>query len=164
MYNYSTEIVEIEMQLSKKGEYALRALMVLGKKYPGMMQIQEIADEQNIPKKFLEQVLLLLKNTGYLQSHRGQHGGYSLRKRPDEITLGEVVRLIEGPLAPIGCASRSAPTPCPDCPNPQGECWLRSVMLDVRDAISGILDRITLDEMIERDRRLTHQDAEMYHI
>ncbi len=152
------------MKLSKKGEYALRALMALGKHYPAVMQIQDIADEENIPKKFLEQVLLTLKNAGYLQSHRGQHGGYSLRKKPGDITLGEVLRFMEGPLAPIGCASRNMPTPCPDCPYPQGECWLRSIMLDVRDAISGILDRITLEEMMARAYHLSHQDVEMYHI
>lgn len=152
------------MKLSKKGEYALRALIALGKCYPGTMQITDIAEEEKIPKKFLENVLLTLKNAGYLQSQRGQHGGYSLRKRPIEITLGEVVRVIDGPLAPIGCASRTMPTPCPECRYPQGDCWLRSVMLDVRDAISGILDRISLEDMMERERLLTHKEAEMYHI
>jgi len=152
------------MKLSKKGEYALRALVALGNSHPRTMQIQEIAESENIPKKFLEQVLLILKNGGYLQSHRGQHGGYSLRKKPDEITLGDVVRLIEGPLAPIGCASRTAPTPCTDCIYPAGQCWLRAVMLDVRDAISDILDKITLADILKRVPKKEQSETGMYYI
>lgn len=152
------------MKLSKKGEYALRALVALGNNHPRTMQIQEIAESENIPKKFLEQVLLILRNGGYLQSHRGQHGGYSLRKKPDEITLGEVVRLIEGPLAPIGCASRTAPTPCTDCIYPADKCWLRGVMLDVRDAISDILDKITLGDILKRVPKKEQSESGMYYI
>lgn len=152
------------MKLSKKGEYALRALVALGKKYPGMLQIQEIAQSENIPKKFLEQVLLILKNGGYLQSYRGQQGGYTLRKKPEEITLGEIVRLIEGPLAPISCASRTAPVPCTDCLYPANQCWLRSIMLDVRDAISEILDKITLKDILKRVPKKDSTDTDMYYI
>jgi Rrf2 family protein len=144
------------MKLSKKGEYALRALIDLALNADrGVVQARDLASKENIPVKFLEQILLGLKNAGILQSRRGVGGGYSLARRADQITLGEVVRLIDGSLAPIGCASRSAPERC-SCPD--GEtCGLRSVMLDVRNAIAGILDRMTLADVCERTREMQNR-------
>lgn len=152
------------MKLSKKGEYAIRAIVALGTNHPRRLQIQEIAQAENIPQKFLEQVLLILKNSGYLQSYRGQQGGYTLRKKPEEITLGEIVRLIDGSLAPIGCASRTSPTKCEECRYPTEQCWLRGIMLDVRDAISDVLDKITFQDILKRVPQKESPDAEMYYI
>jgi Rrf2 family protein len=146
------------MKLSKKGEYALRALIDLAMNADrGVAQAHDIARKENIPVKFLEQILLTLKNAGILQSRRGVGGGYSLTRPADQITLGEVIRLIEGPIAPIGCASRTAPERC-SCPD-EAICGLRSVMLDVRNAISDIVDQITLADVCERTKELQSQKA-----
>ena len=97
------------MKLSKKSEYALRALLELtlvhGK---ATLQRHEIAARQHIPVEFLEQILLALKRAGLLSSRRGMHGGYGLLKSPEEVTLGQVIRVLDGPLAPIGCVSKTA--------------------------------------------------------
>ena len=141
------------MKLSKKGEYALRALIdVAMNSDKGVAQAHDIARKENIPIKFLEQILLILKNAGLLQSRRGVGGGYSLTRPADQIILGEVIRLIDGPLAPIGCASKTAPERC-SCPD-EAACGLRSVMLDVRDAISNVVDRLTLADVCERTKAL----------
>jgi Rrf2 family protein len=148
------------MKLSKKGEYALRALLDLAMNADrGVAQAHDIARQENIPIKFLEQILLSLKNAGLLQSRRGVGGGYALARPPDQITLGEVIRLIEGPISPIGCASQATPERC-SCPD-EATCGLRSVMLDVRNAISDIVDRITLADVCERTRELQNQKAEV---
>ena len=100
------------MRLSKKGEYAVRALVEIGfeahHRPQSLIQISTVAQRTNIPEKFLEQILLALRNGGVLKSKRGVEGGYSLAKPPDDITLGEVIRLLDGPLAPIPCVSVSA--------------------------------------------------------
>ena len=134
------------MKLSKKSEYALRALLELtlvhGK---ATLQRHEIAARQHIPVEFLEQILLALKRAGLLSSRRGMRGGYGLIKSPEEITLGQVIRVLDGPLAPIGCVSKTAYQKCRDCPyrdNPN--CPVQHVMGTVRDAIAGILDHYTL--------------------
>ena len=126
------------MKLSKKSEYGLRALLELTLAYGHTsLQRQEIADRQHIPVEFLEQILLVLKRAGLLSSRRGMKGGYTLIKPPDSITLGQVIRALDGPLAPIGCVSKTAYQKCADCPYQQ-------VMGKVRDAIAGILDHYTL--------------------
>ena len=138
------------MRLSKKGEYAVRALVEIGfesKLRPNsLIQISTVAQRTNIPEKFLEQILLALRNGGVLKSKRGVEGGYSLAKGPDEITLGEVVRLLDGPLAPIPCVSLSSYERC-SCPD-EDSCGLRIAMQQVRDAIAGILDNYTLGRLI----------------
>ena len=138
------------MRLSKKGEYAVRALIEIGfesKLRPNsLIQISTVAQRTNIPEKFLEQILLALRNGGVLKSKRGVEGGYSLAKGPDDITLGEVVRLLDGPLAPIPCVSLSAYEPC-SCPD-EDSCGLRIAMKQVRDAICNILDNYALDRLI----------------
>lgn len=146
------------MKLSKKGEYALRALIDVALSADrGVVHAHDVARKENIPIKFLEQILLALKNAGILQSRRGVGGGYSLTRPADRITLGEVIRLMDGPIAPIGCASKTAPERC-SCPD-EATCGLRSVMLDVRDAISDIVDRITLADVCARARDLQNQKA-----
>lgn len=135
------------VNLSRKGEYALRAMIVLARGYgEGPMRVQEIADEERIPKKFLEQILLELKNAGLLDSKRGAGGGYRLIKRPEEVTLARIVRIIEGPLAPLSCVSQMAHVRCPD----QDTCRLYSVMLDVRNAIAEVLEGVTLADVSKK--------------
>jgi Rrf2 family protein len=138
------------MRLSKKGEYAVRALVEIGfethRRPASLIQISTVAQRTNIPEKFLEQILLALRNGGVLKSKRGVEGGYSLAKAAPEITLGEVIRLLDGPLAPIPCVSKTAYEPC-SCPD-QESCGLHIAMKEVRDAIAGILDNYTLERVI----------------
>lgn len=138
------------MKLSKKGEYALRSLINLGiaaEVGRSLVQVSELADSEQLPVKFLEQILQALKEAGFVVSARGKFGGYRLAKKPSEITIGQVVRLIDGPLAPIGCVSQTAYEKC-TCPDEE-HCGLRMLMLDVRNAIAGILDRYTLADVVE---------------
>jgi len=139
------------MRLSKKGEYAVRALVEIGfeshVRPNSLIQISTVAQRTNIPEKFLEQILLALRNGGVLKSKRGVEGGYSLAKGPDEITLGEVIRLLDGPLAPIPCVSKTAYEPC-SCPEEES-CGLRIAMQQVRDAIATILDNYKLSRVIQ---------------
>lgn len=134
------------MKLSKKSEYGLRALLELTIAHDETtLQRHEIADRQHIPIEFLEQILLTLKRAGLVASRRGIKGGYTLIKQPKEITLGHVIRLLDGPLAPIGCVSKTAYQKCNECPYAnKTRCPLQQVMGEVRDAIAGILDHYTL--------------------
>jgi len=142
------------MRLSKRGEYGLRALIDLTGELPPqaeghpVVQIKDIAERQQIPLKFLEQILLTLKNAGILHSKQGIGGGYYFAKPANEIFIGQVIRALDGPLAPIRCASQTAYEPC-DCPDIQ-TCGLRMVMLDVRNAITEILDKTTLTDVASR--------------
>jgi Rrf2 family protein len=147
------------MRLSKKGEYAIRSLINLGiAKEVGrtLVQVAELADIEQLPVKFLEQIMQELKEAKMVLSARGKFGGYRLAKPSREITIGEVVRLIDGPLAPIGCVSQSAYTKC-TCPD-ETHCGLRMLMLDVRNAIAGILDRYTLADVVEVTLRKLRRD------
>ena len=138
------------MKLSKRGEYALRSLINLGiaaKVGRSLVRVTELANAEDIPVKFLEQVMQQMREAGYVQSVRGKHGGYWLGKPAAQITIGSVVRLIDGPLAPIGCVSQTAYEPC-NCPD-EAHCGLRMLMLDVRNAIAAILDRYTLADVVE---------------
>jgi Rrf2 family protein len=138
------------VKLSKRGEYALRALIDFGLAQAmgkPLLQVNELASKEDLPVKFLEQILMQLKAAGYLESRRGKHGGYLLARRPEDIQIGQVVRLIDGPLAPIRCVSQVAYERC-TCPDEE-HCGLRMVMLDVRNAISNILDRFSLADVVE---------------
>jgi Rrf2 family protein len=138
------------MKLSKRSEYGLRALQDLAAHYgQGPIRTRDLAKNNRIPLKFLEQILLTLNHTGIVRSHRGPQGGYYLSSAPQEITLGEVVRILDGPLAPISCASRTAYEPC-SCPD-ESNCGLRRVMLQVRDAVAGIMDHTTLADVVNSD-------------
>jgi Rrf2 family protein len=138
------------MRLSKRGEYGLRAMidMTTWGQGNGVIQIKEIAERQQIPSKFLEQILLTLKNAGLLHSKMGVGGGYYLARPADQITLGHIVRVLDGPLAPVRCVSQMAYEPC-GCPDEE-TCGLRLVMGDVRNAITGILDQTTLADVASR--------------
>jgi len=138
------------MKLSKRGEYALRSLINLGIAFKvgrPLVRVTELAKAEDLPIKFLEQVMQQLREAGFVESARGKHGGYRLAKAPSQIHIGEVVRLIDGPLAPIGCVSQTAYVPC-NCPD-EAHCGLRMLMLDVRNAIAAILDRYTLADVVE---------------
>jgi Rrf2 family protein len=138
------------MKVSKRGEYGMRALIALASlpNPTDVLQIKEIAAREKIPVKFLEQILLTLKNAGLVKSRMGSGGGYYLNKPANQITLGQIVRILDGPLAPITCVSQMAYEKCA-CPDEE-ICGLRLVMLDVRNAISGILDRTTLADVARR--------------
>ena len=141
------------MRLSKRGEYGLRAMIMLaGTPEPDaslpMVQIKEISQREQISAKFLEQIMLTLKNAGLLHSKMGVGGGYYLARPPDEISLGQIFRTLDGPVAPIKCVSQMAYEPC-GCPDEQ-TCGLRMVMGDVRNAIADILDNTTLADVAKR--------------
>ena len=145
------------MRLSKRGEYGLRAMVMLAEPgsngiSPVMMQIKEISQREQISPKFLEQILLTLKNAGLLHSKMGVGGGYYLSRPAREITLGQIFRVLDGPVAPIKCVSQMAYEPC-GCPDEE-TCGLRLVMGDVRNAIAGILDSTSLADITERQRTL----------
>ncbi|MBB3769872.1 Rrf2 family protein [Angulomicrobium tetraedrale] len=134
--------------LTNKGKYGLKAMLFLAKLEPGSSAMgQEIATANNIPKKFLDAILLELRNAGMLRSKKGPGGGYALAKTPREIRVGHIIRTLDGPLAPIGCASKSAYVPCQDCEDLPA-CAVRITMTKVRDAMSDILDRMTLHDMV----------------
>jgi Rrf2 family protein len=148
------------MKLSKRGEYALRSLINLGiaaKVGRSLVRVTELAKAEDLPIKFLEQVMQQLREAGYVESERGKHGGYRLAKSADGIHIGEIVRLIDGPLAPIGCVSQTAYEPC-NCPD-ETHCGLRMLMLDVRNAIAAILDRYTLADVVEVTTRKMVRDG-----
>ncbi len=148
------------MKLSKKGEYALRTLINLGiaaEVGRDLVQVTELADSEQLPVKFLEQIMQALKEAGLVKSERGKFGGYRLAKPARKVTIGAVVRLIDGPLAPIGCVSQTAYEKC-TCPD-EAHCGLRMLMLDVRNAITGILDRYTLADVVEVTLRKLRRDG-----
>ena len=146
------------MKLSLRGEYALRALLVLGLHYDdSVVRIQAISEEQKIPKRFLEQILNDLKSAGVVQSRRGVAGGYRLAKRPEEITLASIVRHIEGALAPVSCVSERFYQKC-SCPD-EARCAIRSVMKEVREAIVQIAEKVTIAELCARWHKLQEAPA-----
>lgn len=147
------------MRLSKRGEYGLRAaihMALVQQDVPeAVLSIRDIAQAERIPVKFLEQILLTLKNAGILRSKAGVGGGYSLARPADQITLGQIFRTLDGPVAPIRCVSQMAYAPC-GCPD-EATCGLRMVMGDVRDAIARILDHTTLADVAARVRQAREQ-------
>lgn len=141
------------MKLSVRGEYALRALEVLGSHYGGeVVRIQAISEQQNIPKRFLEQILNDLKTGGMVESRRGVAGGYRLALPPDRIPLARVIRHLEGALAPVSCVSERFYAKC-SCPD-ESVCPIRSVMKEVRDAIATHLENTTVADLVTRGRTL----------
>ncbi len=137
-------------QLSKRTQYSLRALYALARNYGhGPMLIGTLAEEEVIPKKFLDQILLSLKNQGLVSSKKGKGGGYQLAQPPARITLASVIRMIEGPLAPLRCASETRFRKCDECPDIK-TCGTRIVMREVRDAVAQILDNVTLEQVCKK--------------
>ena len=126
--------------LSRKAKYAIKALLALAEGRPDEpIRIADLARAERIPPKFLELILLGLKNQGILQSRKGKGGGYLLARDPGDIYLGQIVRMFDGPLAPVPCASQTAYVPCADCPN-EAVCGVHLAMKEVRDATARVLD------------------------
>src|ERR1700746_3114813 len=146
------------MKLSLRGEYALRALVVLGMNFgEDVLRIQTISEQQNIPKRFLEQILNDLKSAGVVASRRGVAGGYRLARPPEEITLATVVRHIEGALAPVSCVSERFYQKC-SCPN-EARCAIRSIMKEIREAVVKVAERITVADLCDRWHKLQREPA-----
>ena len=136
--------------LAQKSKYGLRALLVLAKEYgQGPVLISDIAHREALPQKFLELILLELRNHGILGSKKGKGGGYFLARRPELVHLGEVLRVLEGPLAPLPCVSKTAYVRCAECRD-ERTCGIRMVMKDVRDATARILDQTSLADILKR--------------
>lgn len=125
-------------------------MLLLAKQNPPgeLVQIKQIAMKENIPLKYLEQILLTLRHAGLLHSRMGIGGGYHLAKPPGSITLGQIIRILDGPIAPVNCVSQLAYEPC-DCPD-ENTCGLRMAMLDVRNGMAGILDKTSLADVLTR--------------
>ena len=139
--------------ISQKAKYALRALAALARaKDRRPMLIAEIAEQQKIPKKFLEQILLDLKHRGLVMSRRGKEGGYLLLKPAHEITFGEVLRMIDGPIAPLPCLSQTAYRKCDDCLS-EAECEIRHVFARVADASRQVLFSATIADTLYEESR-----------
>jgi Rrf2 family protein len=149
------------MPVSRKCQYAVRAVFELARRYGrGPVKIQEIATAQAIPLQFLEGILSELKQAGFLASLRGKRGGYSLTRPPSEITFGEVVRFVEGPLNPVDCVKEGAPSSCPLVE----ACVFLPVWQEAEAAVAGVYDRLTYQELLERSERLCAQRALEYTI
>ncbi len=139
------------MKLSKKGEYGIRAVGHLAERHgEGVIHIREIAEHESIPAKFLEGILLQLKRAGVVKSRRGVEGGYALAHSPDRVMLGEVIRVLDGPLAPMGSAAELKEMMRG---NPR-QAGLYSILMDVRDAAAAILDRTSFADLVTRNREL----------
>jgi len=148
------------MHLSKKSEYALRATIHLGiaaEVGRGTVSGADLAEANRLPLKFIERILQELREAGIVETHRGKFGGYSLAKPADQIGIGELIRLMDGRLAPICCASENAYQSC-TCPD-EDHCGLRMVMIDVRNAIANILDRYTVAQVVEVTLRKMRRDG-----
>ncbi len=147
--------------ISKKTKYALKAAIYLAREYEkGPVLIADLAKEENIPKKFLELILLSLRNNGILSSKKGKGGGYYLAKSPRTVSMGQIVRIMEGTVAPVPCVSVSAYEKCEECED-EYTCGIRIVMKDVRDAIAEILDSASLAEVLEKIDMARQQGREM---
>ncbi|MEJ8309612.1 Rrf2 family transcriptional regulator [Agrobacterium larrymoorei] len=146
--------------LTKKGKYGLKAMIDLANLEKGQTAfVSDIAARNNIPKKFLDAILLELRNEGMLRSKKGPGGGYALSKPASDIYIGQVIRALDGPLAPIRCASRTAFEACEDCSDPAA-CQVRRSMTDVRDAIAAVLDTMTLEQFAANTgEELAHKSA-----
>lgn len=148
------------MHLSKKAEYALRAMIHLGiASELGLATVSanELAEANRLPLKFIERILQELREAGLVETKRGKTGGYSLARSADDIRIGNLVRAVDGRLAPIACASEGAYERC-TCPD-EDHCGLRMLMIDVRNAIAGILDRYSLAQVVEVTLRKMRRDG-----
>ena len=151
------------MKISYKGDYALKAILDLSFRYDSgqIVPINDIAARQNIPVKYLEQIMLVLKGAGLVESKRGLGGGFFLRRRPNEITVGQVLRLLEGPIEPIACGRHKHDSSCGE----ESACAFREIWLKVTDAITGIVDQVTFSHIMQRTKEIQEQQTAIhYHI
>lgn len=138
--------------LTSKTKYALQALSHLARhRDEGPILIAELARAEHIPQKYLERILLDLKRRGILQSRKGRGGGYQLNRAPADITIAEVVRLMDGPLAPVPCVSQTAYGHCVEC-HDERHCGIRAVMKEVRDAIADVLEHASLADLVQAEK------------
>jgi Rrf2 family transcriptional regulator, cysteine metabolism repressor len=142
------------MKISFKCDYALKILLDLACSYRhGITQIKDIAKRQDIPERFLEQIITMLKSAGYIKTVRGPKGGVFLAKDPSKITLGEIVRLMEGPTSPIACVSRTAYGKC----DFEQKCVFKPIWASIRDRINDVVDHITFQELAEKSKKLQNK-------
>ena len=135
--------------LTNKARYGLRAMCALAQADGSRLQAHAIASEARVPEKFLEPILDALRKAGFVDSRRGHRGGHALTRPASEIAVGDVIRAIDGPLAPVRCASLSAYAPCADCTDPE-RCSIRALMRETRSALAGVLDGCSLQALSER--------------
>ncbi|MBU0952034.1 MAG: Rrf2 family transcriptional regulator [Elusimicrobia bacterium] len=139
------------MRLTFKGDYALKIILDLSLTYnQKITQIKDMAKRQDIPEKFLEQIITLLKSAKYIKTVRGPKGGVYLAKPPAKITLGEIIRLMEGPTAPVACVSHSGYTRCTF----ENKCVFKGIWSEVRDRINDVVDKTTFQDMVEKNNQL----------
>jgi Rrf2 family transcriptional regulator, cysteine metabolism repressor len=146
------------MKISYKTDYALKAILDLSVHSDGgkVVPITDIARRQDIPLPFLEQIMLLLKKAGVVQSKTGKGGGFVLAKKPENTTLGEIVRLIEGPIEPIACGVRGVSSGCAE----EGRCAFQEVWLKVADAVSDVVDGTTFTDIMRRTREMRERNVQ----
>src|SRR5215469_8465143 len=152
--------------ISKRTQYGLKAVIALGRRYgEGPVLIASLSAEETIPLKFLEGILLDLKGRGVLESKKGKGGGYQLSRPPSTITIGSIIRFMEGPLAPLPCASETAFKACEECPDVES-CGIRIIMRQVRDRMAEVLDKTTLADLLRQmdEARQKKPPVLMYHI
>ena len=149
------------MKISFKGDYALKALLDLALNYKrGVVKIQDIAKRQDIPLKYLEQILLGLKRAGFVKSQRGAKGGYYLNKDPKAIKLGQIIRLMEGPISPITCVSRSCYQKC----NEEAKCVFRPMWDKIRVMTEEVVDKTIFYDMCKKYEQANKKQFGMYYI
>ncbi|MFC1517443.1 RrF2 family transcriptional regulator [Candidatus Margulisiibacteriota bacterium] len=149
------------MKVSYKGDYATKIILDLSEIYPNKLaHIEDIAKRQDIPQNYLEQILLTLKKGGFVQSKKGPNGGYSLTRRPEEISLGEIIRFIEGPVYPISCCDPQGTQTCKETK----KCAFIGIWKEVGDGIANIVDNINFEQIKERTRKIREKEAISYHI
>ena len=137
--------------LTNKAKYGLRAMCALTNAGQEWLQAKAIAARANVPEKFLEAILVDLRRAGFVRSRRGHQGGHGLAQPASEIMVGDLIRAIDGPLAPVRCASMTSYAPCSDCADPE-HCAVRELMRETRAALSGVLDTCSLQTLTERSR------------
>ncbi len=133
--------------ISKKMKYALKALLFIAAQEGGQVKTKDIAEQARIPKKFLEQILLELKKGRIIASRQGNTGGYYFLKKPSEVSVADVYRLIDGPIALISCISKNFYEPCSDCPD-EASCTIRQTMLEVRDQSLAVMEKTSIADMM----------------
>ena len=149
------------MKITFKGDYAMKIILDLSLFYgKGLAQIKDISKRQDIPEKFLEQIITTLKGANYVKTIRGPKGGVLLAKEPAKITLGEIIRLMDGPTSPVACVSRTGYAKC----DFERKCAFKDVFCQVRDRINEIVDNTTFADMVEKTRQLEHKESLEYQI
>jgi Rrf2 family transcriptional regulator, cysteine metabolism repressor len=155
-------IIKKIMKITFKGDYALKAILDLSYRYGGnkAVSIATISKRQNIPAQYLEQIMLILKGAGFIDSKRGIGGGFFLKKPPEQIILGDVVRQVEGPIEPIACGKKIHDYSCGE----ENECVFREIWLNVTNAISEIVDHVTFADIMRMDMEMKSRKGYMYDI